>query len=151
MTKQNESKTQSEGYIQRWYRTEKRLERLAGVLLFFVVGIIIAFDHPVDQWTLTAICLSIAGGLTLLFRSRRPQQARNQLRFAHKQTQIRQAIIAGLGAIILWTQWQARPLAWIVGGVLLVVAVWYQWRARQLDQLDQLFTTPDLIADTPDQ
>lgn len=127
-------------YIENWYKTEKSLIRMGGVLLNFVAGLIVAFDQPGDQWTALALAGCIAGGITLLMLSQQARHRRTTLNFLKEEQQTSRAVFAGMGAMLLITQLGVRPLAFIMGGVLLTIAGWYQWRVHKIKNFDALFT-----------
>lgn len=129
-----------ETYVNKWYRTEKSIYRITGVALFFMAALVAVFDKPGDQWTLFTITVSIAGGMTLLIRNRRPRSVRTDLHFLTAKTQNSRATMAGIGAVILISMMGTRPLALIVGIALGAVAFWYQWRAYKIRHLDELVT-----------
>lgn len=125
-------------FIDNWYKLEKSAERIAGVILLFAVGLIVAFDKPGDQWTALAVAGMLSAAITIFVYSRKPRAIRTNLHFMKEQTQSQRSVIAGMGAMVLITQLGGRPLAVIIGGLLLIVAVWFQWRAYQIREFDRI-------------
>ncbi|MEO1287024.1 MAG: hypothetical protein AAFV93_04595 [Chloroflexota bacterium] len=133
------NREQRSDYMEQWYKTEKSLFRVAGVVLLFVAGIITALDQPGDIYTATAIASSLAGSITLLSLRRQARHDRTKLIFLKEQQQRTRGFFAGGIGVLMFTQLGMRPLAWIVGGLFGVVAVWYQWRAYKVRQFNTLF------------
>lgn len=130
---------QRSNYIETWYKTEKSLIRMGGVCLLFATALIAVFDQPGDTYTATAIAMCLAGGITLLGLHRRARQDRTALTFLQEKQQSTRVLFAGGGAVVLITQMGTRPLALIVAGLLLIVALWSQWRVYKIKQFNQLF------------
>ncbi|MCA9913410.1 MAG: hypothetical protein KC496_08665 [Anaerolineae bacterium] len=127
-------------FLQEWQLTEKSAERMAGVVLIFAAAALIALETASDQFTVLAAALAFAGGLTLIFRSRRMIQRQFGLRFASVDTQRNRAYMAVAGALsaVSMGAVNQRPLLLILGGLLGVLAGWFFWRAGKVQAYDAL-------------
>lgn len=146
---------QREEFIREWQLTEKASERIAGLLLLLAAALTIVFDKPPDQITILAIAVCIAGGFTMIFRSRRASDKRKPLAFIRAEMMSNRAIMATLGAVFAIWQGvnQNRFLFLLVGGLLILLSVWYRWRENRIRHFDSLFpktTIPSDEGDTDD-
>lgn len=137
----DELRQKREEFIREWQLTEKASERIAGILLIFAGALVIVFDKPADQFTLLAIALALAGGFTMIFRSRRPADMRKPLAYIRSEVFGNRALMALLGAIVgIWQGIvQDRFLFLLVGGLLVLVTIWYRWRQQRVRHFDSLF------------
>jgi hypothetical protein len=125
-------------FLAKWSKTEKSLERMAGVILIFAMGLLMAWERPGDQFTILAIAGFLAAAITLFVRSRRTAEQRMGLHFLSHAKHSQRSWMASAGAILLVIQ-GSRPLMWVGAGLLLAVGAWFRWRANQIEQFDRLF------------
>jgi hypothetical protein len=142
---ENENENEREAYLSTWHQQEKTSERLGAILLIFASVLSLILERfSVDGLEYKSIALAVsvgflAGGITLLFRARRPREERRALQFLRYQSQLRNAGFAGMGAALLFFQGGGRPLLMISGGLLTILALWLQWRGMKIRQFDALF------------
>jgi Na+/melibiose symporter-like transporter len=125
-------------FLKKWRKTEKSLERMAGVILIFAMGLLMAWERPGDQFTILAIAGFLAAAITLFVRSLRTAEQRMGLHFLSQAKHSQRSWMASAGAILLVIQGN-RPLMWVGAGLLLAVGAWFRWRANQIEQFDRLF------------
>jgi hypothetical protein len=132
-------------FLAAWHKLEKSFKRVGGVLMLFAGGLILAFDNPGDatqtQLTILAAAGLIAGGLTLIFRSRGAVDAYTNLYFLQLKQQSSQGLIAGLGAAFLLYQGvqSGRALFWIGALVAAGFWLWFRWRAAKITEYTERF------------
>jgi hypothetical protein len=129
-------------FLKGWYKREKSLERIGGVILIFGAGILLVWERSGDQFTVLAIAGFLAGAITLFVRSQRTAEQRMGLRFLDQARQVQFSWMANIAAFYLVFQGN-RPLMWVGAGLLSLIAAWFRWRANQLEQLDRLFAPDD--------
>jgi hypothetical protein len=118
---------------------------MGAILMLFASVLILVLERlSVDTLEYKTMALAasvglIAGGITLLVRSRRPSEERRALHFLRYESQVRNAGFAGMGAAYLLLQGGGRPLMLIGGGLLVILALWLQWRGMKIRQFDALF------------
>lgn len=143
---------QREEFICEWQLTEKASERITGLLLLFAASLIIVFDKPADQLTILAIAAAIAGGFTMIFRSRRSSDKRKPLAFIRAGTMSTRGMMATLAAV--FAAWQGinqnRFLFLLVGSMLVLLALWYRWRESRIRHFDSLFPKTSVTIDEGD-
>lgn len=141
----NNSTDERDAFIAAWHKLEKSIKRIAGILMFFAGGLILALDKPADQYTLLVAAALFAGGLTFIFRSRRRVDVYAHLYFLQQRQQASQSTMAGIAtAFLLYQGMQTnRPLYWI--GVLIGAGftVWFQWRATKVTEYTRRFKRDD--------
>jgi cobalamin synthase len=134
-----------EDFLNKWYQQEKSSERMGAILMIFASVLILVFERlSVDSLEYKTMALAasvalLAGGITLLMRSRRPSEERRALHFLRAENQNRNAGYAGVAAAFLLYQAGGRPLMLIGGGLLVIFALWLQWRSMKIRQFDALF------------
>jgi hypothetical protein len=142
---EQEIENERETYLNTWHRQEKTSERMGAILMVFgsVLSLVLerlSVDSPeYKSITLTISIALLSGGITLLFRSRRPREERLALQFLRYEKQVRYAAFAGMGAVLLFFQGGGRPLMMIGGGLLVMLALWFQWRSIKIRHFDALF------------
>ncbi|MDQ7027830.1 MAG: hypothetical protein Q9P01_00025 [Anaerolineae bacterium] len=138
---ENDFTDERDAFIAAWHKLEKSIKRIGGILMLFAGGLALALDKPADQYTLLVAAGLFAGGLTLIFRSRRPIDEYAHLYFLQQRQLASQATMAGLAAAFLLYQGMQsnRPLYWIGALLLAALAVWFQWRAAKVTEYSRRF------------
>jgi hypothetical protein len=143
-----ESENAREDYLDSWYQQERTSERIGAILLIFASAVILVTERlsvaDIEYKTL-ALALAVgffSGGITLLFRSRRPVEERRSLNFLKLESHTRNANLLGVGAALLFYQANGKIVFMVSAGLMMIFSFWLHWRSYKIRQLDALFARP---------
>ena len=144
---QREQRTQ---LVEMWRNSEKTAERVGGLLLILATAITMILEAGTgDSLTIMQVALMMAGGFTLIFRSRRSADQRKHLMFigAHQQSQRSWMAFIGAGVLMVFAIQQGRAGFFVLAGLGALLGVWFRWRNQQVQAYDALFPKPTLNSD----
>ena len=139
-----ESENAREDYLNSWYEQERSSERIGAILLIFASAVILVTERlsvaGLEYKTL-ALALAVgffSGGISLLFRNRRPAEERRALNFLKAESHSRNANLLGVGAAILFYQADGKIVFMVSAGLMMILSMWLHWRVWKIRQFDAL-------------